>query len=134
MNDIPITEAMIAWNPGRHRAFRKNGKPGQIMIVRHPDTTQIADHLSDTTAPKWDLTAADLKRETKADLFLRLKLMVEAWHIACRDAVPIKNIHQAFMAIPEYRELLSCDFSVREPMRNEWPELEANFSEDTPLL
>ncbi len=105
---------MIAWNPLSRRSFvPKGGKPGQIKVVQHPDTTGVARHLSDTVAPKWAIAHVDLKKDTKADLFLRLNLMVEAWHIACRDGVPLKDIHEAFMVVPEYRDLLSCDFSVK---------------------
>ena len=42
-------------------------------------------------------------------------MMVEAWHLACRDEVPLGNIHEALKIIPEYRALLAADFSVRQP-------------------
>jgi hypothetical protein len=44
-----------------------------------------------------------------------LKLMIEAWHIACRDGVPLANIHAALSAIPEYNEMLAEDFKIIEP-------------------
>jgi hypothetical protein len=44
-----------------------------------------------------------------------LKMMVEAWHLACRDGVPLANIHAALSAIPEYNDLLSEDFQILQP-------------------
>jgi hypothetical protein len=41
--------------------------------------------------------------------------MVEVWHIACRDGVPLENLHAALSAIPEYNELLAEDFKILEP-------------------
>jgi len=44
-----------------------------------------------------------------------LRLMVEVWHIACRDGVPLENLHAALSAIPEYNELLAEDFKILDP-------------------
>jgi hypothetical protein len=41
--------------------------------------------------------------------------MVEVWHIACRDGVPLENLHAALSAIPEYNELLAEDFKILDP-------------------
>jgi hypothetical protein len=45
----------------------------------------------------------------------RLRMMIEAWHLACRDGVPLANIHAALSAIPEYNDLLSEDFQILQP-------------------
>lgn len=114
MNTIPLKDAMIAFNPVNRFISSRGGEPGQVMVVTHPDTHQISKHLSDTVAPKWDLDRVDLSKSSREELFLRMKLMVEAWHIACRDAVPLANIHEALLVIPEYRDMLSEDFYVAE--------------------
>ena len=106
-NMHPIKYAMFAWNHGS----RTCRTPGFVGVCTHPDRGQLpkTDYW---IAPLFDLPT---DRPTKAQsdiLFLKLKLMVEAWHMACRDEVPIENIHKAFSQIPEYLELLSEDFRV----------------------
>jgi len=46
-----------------------------------------------------------------------LRLMVEVWHIACRDGVPLENLHAALSTIPEYNELLAEDFKILDPYK-----------------
>lgn len=94
--DIALKDAMIAWNP------RSYGD-GRIMIIPHPDNDNWTDRLklSDTTGACWSHWASLTKEDRLT------KLYIEAWHIACRDRVLLKDIHEALMAIPEYRATLS---------------------------
>lgn len=95
--DVPLKHAMLLWN-------RKDDRPygdGRMEVIEHPE--------KDTRT--WTLTCstgACCAEWTQLNTEERLaKLYVEAWHIACRDGVALKTIHEALMVIPEYRETLS---------------------------
>jgi|JI6StandDraft_1071083.scaffolds.fasta_scaffold121592_3 hypothetical protein len=100
---VPISDAMVAWNPTRN-IYQRGGEPGQIGVCKHPDKGQLR-HLA------WWFKAKD-EKDTLKDA--KLKLMIEAWHIACRDGVSLSAIHDALSNIPEYLDMLSCDFIVAE--------------------
>lgn len=100
--DIPLKIAMVAWNPVRYETM---WKPGKVVIIPWPDEQGWCNRLqvSYTTGACWTAWGQWSKKERM------LKLMVEAWHMVCRDDVPPQNIHEAFMVIPEYRESLSLE-------------------------
>lgn len=101
---VRLSDAMIAWNPAWSTCPR-GGEPGQIGVCKHPDNGQLR-YLS-----MWVKPEHPQDREPMAS---RLKLMIEAWHIACRDGVPLANIHAALSVIPEYNEMLADDFKILE--------------------
>ena len=97
--DVPLRKAMVAWNSvwDDHA-----GEPCKVVVIPWPDKDRWCNHLglantvgACSADPKW------------SDTETMLNLMVEVWHIACRDRVPLENIHNALMVIPEYRETLS---------------------------
>jgi len=94
--DVPLKHAMVAWNCAR------SGDP-RIAVIPHPDMDGWTDHLklTSTTGACW--TAWE--KWTKAQRLA--KLYVEVWHIVCRDGVDPKAVHEALLAIPEYRDSLS---------------------------
>jgi hypothetical protein len=104
--DVPLLHAMLAWNPARCG-------DGRIIVIPHPDEDGWTNRLklSDTTCADWTWWATATKQQRLA------KLYIEAWHIACRDGVSIRSIHEALMVIPEYRETMSGDkfFSQQAP-------------------
>ena len=100
---VRLSDAMIAWNPMWGPCSR-GGEPGQVGVCKHPDNGQLK-HLSMWVKPSGHRGTYD-KRTSQ------LQLMVEAWHLACRDGVPLANIHAALSAIPEYRDMLSEDFEI----------------------
>lgn len=114
---VPLERAMLAWN-APWRDVRVGGKRSQIEgerlqvgVCYHPDGGHLA-HLSMWVFPNQSIREDPItKKEARQNLVL-LKLMVEAWHIACRDGVPLENLHSALSAIPEYRDILSGDFFV----------------------
>lgn len=94
--DISLKNAMVAWNCARSGDAR-------VAVIPHPDKYDWTRHLklSSTTGACWTVWG---KWTTRQRLH---KLYIEAWHMVCRDGVPPKAVHEAFMVIPEYRESLS---------------------------
>ncbi len=101
--DIPLRHGMLAWNSMRDEG--SGCTPGAVKVILHPDTHgQTNRHCLMNTVgacnwSNWSSATTDKDR--------MLHLMIEVWHIACRDAVPLENIHDALMVIPEYRASLS---------------------------
>jgi hypothetical protein len=91
--DIPLKDAMIAWNP------RPRGD-GRIVVIPYPDHASWTDRLklSDTTGACWSHWGTWSPQDRLA------RLLLEAWCITCRDGLEPRAIHEAFMVIPEYRE------------------------------
>jgi hypothetical protein len=113
--DVPIKFAAIGWNETRPSPMEQYGyERGKIVII-----------------------PINLNREGKIDYWRRLrlgnstgavfcewgnwtnkqrllKLYIEAWHIVCRDGLNPKDVHEAFMVIPEYRESLSGEMFFNE--------------------
>jgi len=106
---IPLAKALIAWNP-MWRVTPNGGSPGQIDVCQHPDNGQLR-HLGSWAMPSHIYFGRD---ETKEELVLKLNLLLDAWHIACRDEIPLEAIHSALKKIPEYNEMLSEDFKVNK--------------------
>lgn len=100
--DIPLAEAMLCWNHG----FQ--GATPSCIVVRHPDYNDAsADYQSSVGACFADWRTKDAKGQ-------KLQLMIEAWHIAAFYAVPIAQVHQALLVIPEYRSMLADDCLPRQ--------------------
>jgi len=106
----PVKKAMIAWNP-MWGCCSRGGEHGQVGVCEHPDNGQL-HHLSMWCHPSNDIPKGPYPQKEAVQVWTMLRLMVEAWHIACRDGVPLENIHAALSDIPEYNELLSSDFKV----------------------
>jgi hypothetical protein len=111
MGDIPLAEAMIAWNTGK-KGWNRNGEmgDGRVAVIPHPDRRDLQSYLglrmtSGACYADWH-TCSSEERLTS--------LMCVAWKMACRDGVPLGNIHRALMAIPEYRANLPVDFCIME--------------------
>ncbi len=100
--DIPIADAMLCWNSGF------NGDTPGCIVVRHPDYNDASEDYSSTVGA---CSAGWRKRDTRGQ---QLQLMVEAWHIAAFYAVPIEQVHQALLVIPEYRSMLADDCLPRQ--------------------
>jgi hypothetical protein len=101
---IPLKHAMLTWNSAY------SGEP-DCKVVTHPERRNLDgtwEGLSLTTGA-CDCWWKDGKTTTEQRKF---KLMIEVWHLVARDGVPIAKVHEALMEIPEYREMLSGDFSL----------------------
>ena len=95
---IPLKTAMITWRP----AYQ--GEP-DCEVVNHPLT-----HYYKWLPFSHGACYSDWRKMTATNR--KLMLMIEAWHITCRDGVPLETIHNAMMVIPEYRDMLSEDFNL----------------------
>jgi hypothetical protein len=96
---ISLKNAMITWTP----AYL--GNP-ECKVVEHPDYRYIGLRYSTGACYSW---WKDKKTTNKTR---KLNLMIELWHIVCRDGVPISKVHDALMEISEYQDMLSGDFSI----------------------
>lgn len=121
MKYIALKNAMIAWTP------KWLGKPlgRTVAVCKHPDNGQLADlrlwcKFTNGT-PK-----GPYPQKEAGETWLKLRMMVEAWHIACRDGVPLTDIHAALSSIPEYKDLLSDDFYCAG-IGKEWIDLTEDF-------
>jgi hypothetical protein len=106
--DIPIKHAMIAWNSKRHG-------DGRIVVVLHPDRTRMCDKLSLSSTT--GACNSGWERMTKEQRLLNL--FMEAWWIVLNNGLDPKDVHAAFMVIPEYRELL-----IEAGWNRDFPELQ----------
>ena len=110
---VRLSDAMIAWNPTWGLCAR-GGEPGQVGVCKHPDGGQLK-HLSMWCNPSRSIPEGPYPQKEAKHAWTMLRLMVEVWHIACRDGVPLENLHATLSAIPEYNELLAEDFEILEP-------------------
>lgn len=97
--DIPLKNAMLAWNENNKYAY---GERGKVMVIPHPDKGycnyfKLANTVGACMVGWEKLT----KTQRLAHLF------IEAWFIVCRDNVSPKAMHDALMVIPEYRDTWS---------------------------
>jgi hypothetical protein len=100
--DVPIADAMLCWNSGLH------GETPGCIVVRHPDYNDASEDYSSSVGACF----ADWRgRDTRGQ---QLQLIIEAWHIAAFYAVPIEQVHQALLVIPEYRSMLADDCLPRQ--------------------
>lgn len=100
---------MIAWNPNRQGWCPRGGLPGQVGVCEHPDNGQL-NHLS-----YWVCFNQHLSTKAPVQHY-QLQLLIEAWHMMGRDGVSQKAIHDVFMAIPEYRSMMSSDFKMLDQL------------------
>lgn len=111
MGDIPLEDAMIAWNTGK-KGWNSDGHDGdgRVAVIRHPDSRDWQTFLdlgmtSGACYADWH-TCSNEERLTS--------LLCVAWKMACRDGVSLGNIHRALTVIPEYRATLPVDFCIME--------------------
>lgn len=96
MTDVPIGKALLLWDSpsmGDEPRFA-------IRPLGHPDY--------DRYQFKVGACFSEWQRETNADK-LKLRLMVEVWHIAAFYGVPVELMVEELLRIPEYRDTLADD-------------------------
>lgn len=95
MTDIPIAEALSLWNSGTD-----GDEPAfAVRPLGHDDYYRYQCQNGACLRSWRDLDTLGQK----------LQLMIEAWHIAVFYLVPAKDIHEALLVIPEYRDMLADD-------------------------
>ena len=95
---MKLINAMIAYTPGTD----------QIEIGVHPDTTGWTRKYSRTVG------ACFLGLRKKSDLERKLMMFIDFNSIVVRDKVDVQVAHRAFLAIDEYRRLISPDMEGAE--------------------
>jgi hypothetical protein len=98
--DVPLKDAMIAWNPNRKGGI---GDPGTILVIPYSSDQDWCNKLqlcytSGACFTEWE----NLNNNKRL-----LQLMIIAWHIVCRDLISPEEVHNALSAIPEYRNTLT---------------------------
>lgn len=90
---VELKHAMLCWDSETNRA----------KVVPHPDFKRQSDEYQFTTGAcwsKWDLITEDERL---------LRLMIEAWQAVVRDGITVEIMHEALLAIPEFREAIAGD-------------------------
>lgn len=95
--DIPLSEAMLCWS-----------RRGPVKVVEHPDERGISDDY-DKSAGACYAYWRGLSPER-----MRLQLLIDAWHATAFSDVPVQEMHEALLVIPEYRSMLADDCLPRE--------------------
>ena len=103
MSDIPLSQALLLWNPG----FRGETPAFAVRPVGHDDYDRFR-MSSGACYRVWHELAKEGPRQ------LLNKALIELWHIAAFYEVPIKLIHEAMLVVPEYRNLLADDCLPQE--------------------
>lgn len=98
--DVALRDAVILYFPTSRGKYL-----GVDCIVRlQRDPIAIGNYFS------CDIGANNVEwREEKDIIKLKLKLLMEIWHICTFDGVSSSDMHQALLVIPEYREMLASD-------------------------
>ena len=91
--NIELENAMLCWD----------GASNAAKVVRHPDRNALSDAYTFTTGACW----ADYAKWPKDERLLFL--YIEAWQAVVRDGVSAEVMHEALLAIPEFRASLAAD-------------------------
>ncbi|WP_347269947.1 hypothetical protein [Rhizorhabdus histidinilytica] len=97
IGDVPLAVAMVVWNTA--------DRGGGAAVVRHPDRVGLGRDYrrSDGACTRIDADRlwADLG---STEQFARL--MNIAWQAVVRDGVDPQDMHEALLAVPEFRSLM----------------------------
>lgn len=96
--DIPLANALLLWNAG----WKGETPAFAVRPLGHRDYDRF-DFQNGACFATWQDMA---ERDPKG---LRLKAMVEIWHVTAFYDVPAKMVHEALLCIPEYRDMLAED-------------------------
>jgi hypothetical protein len=111
--DIPLKIAMLAWNDA-HYGYCNGENKGKVIVIPHPDERGLCNHLkvSMTTGA----CNAGWREWTNTERLCQL--FIEAWFIVCRDGVSPRDMHDALMVIPEYRDTWNGETLFRHEAKN----------------
>lgn len=102
MTDIPISKAVLCFNTAATKEDSEDWCAIATRPVRMPHPGALGHYLMTVGAvfSAWhDMTLKEQK----------LQLMIELWHAAAFHGVPVAEIHEAALVIPEYRDMLADD-------------------------
>lgn len=90
--DIPLSEAMLVWTRGE-----------RVGVVPHPDHKDRSSQFRSSVGAcfaGW----RDMDETERLAQFL-----IDIWHVAAFYEIPAEAVHQAALAVPEYRNTLARD-------------------------
>lgn len=91
--NVDLQNAMLCWDSDTNRA----------KVVPHPDRQRISEAFEFSTGA----CSSEWKGRTEGH---RLAvLMIDAWQAVVRDGVSAETMHDALLAIPEFRAAIAAD-------------------------
>lgn len=97
MTDIPLSRALLLWDNAASGAPRF-----AVREIGHRDYDHFRMSGGACYSSWKEMARTDPKK-------LLTQAMIELWHIAAFQGVPIAMIHEAMLAVPEYRDTLASD-------------------------
>lgn len=92
--NVELANTMLCWNPDANEA----------KVVRHPD------YKGDSEPYEMSSCACEVGRWPNWSREERLLfLYIEAWQAVVRDGVSAEVMHEALLAIPEFRASIAAD-------------------------
>lgn len=96
MPDIALKDALLLWDSG----LNDEAPRFAIRPIGHPDY--------DSYAFKVGACFTDWRQESDLDR-LKLRFLIEIWHIVAFHDVPASLMRDALLVVPEYRDMLADD-------------------------
>lgn len=90
---VELIHAMLCWDSETNRA----------KVVPHPDFNRVSDGYAFTTGASW------LKWHSRTNEQRLTLLMLDAWQAVIRDGVSAEVMHEALLAIPQFRAAIAAD-------------------------
>lgn len=101
---------MIAWQTAASVCETRPAEAGAVMVGPHPDKTGWSKPYAMTSGGAW-LAAKDFSAMRAA-----FQVMMDFNTLVVRDGMDPRKVHEAFLAIDEYR------FHVSPEIGADWPE------------
>jgi hypothetical protein len=96
--DIPLAKALLLWDSnldGSTPAFA-------VRPLGHADYDRFRFKVGACFRDWQEMAESN-------PLGLKLKAIIELWHIVAFYGVPVELVHEAMLAVPEYRDMLAND-------------------------
>jgi len=114
-------DCMIVWTPINSFVWNHdekktvpNPRRGEIRVGLHPhETDSLAGYDKSTGACHWD-------RKSMTPLMQVAFMLVDFYEIITHDGLNPRKVHKAFLAIDEFRWVISPDMEGAEPAPEEW--------------
>lgn len=101
--DIPLKDAMLCFNSVHTREHNEKW----AKIIRHP--ARYNGHDWEDEPYSITVGACFSYWGKRDDIGRKIQLLIEAWHAAVFHGVPVKELHEAMLIVPEYRSMLAED-------------------------
>ena len=95
--DIPLAQALLLWDDASVGCPRFMVRP-----LGHTDYYAYEFQAGACMRTWQELAERDLDK-------LKLKAMIDIWHVVAFYGVPAQMVHEAMLCIPEYRDMLADD-------------------------